>query len=108
MLGADEPASTRISSMVALPVRSSSLIISSERRLIESDMSSEFFLSAARASKVSGVFSQDFAPIFQESFKKLIDLTRYDHIRRLTCLARICSRDRKHAEFCARDVEGNL
>jgi hypothetical protein len=80
MLGADEPASARISSMVALPARSSSLIISSERRLIESDISLGFFLSAADAWKVSKLFSQDLAAIFQESFKKMIDLTRYDHI----------------------------
>jgi len=50
MLGADEPATASISSIVALPVRSKNLMISSERLLIDSDILPDFNLPAERGS----------------------------------------------------------
>jgi hypothetical protein len=61
--------------MVALPVRRSSLMMSSERWLIEVDISRGYFLSGSWLE-----LKPQMGGNFHDSFKRMIKQRSYDHI----------------------------
>ncbi len=78
MLGADEPATSRISSTVAEPVRRRNLMMSSQRGLSVSAISHRFYTFGAGKRKPERGFFERSVNIFGKSFKDLTNFFVYD------------------------------
>src|ERR1039458_2103232 len=78
MLGADEPATSRISSTVAEPVRSRNLMMSSQRGLSVSAISHRFYLFGEVKIKPKSDFFERSVNFFRKSLNELTNFFVYD------------------------------
>jgi hypothetical protein len=78
MLGAEEPATSRISSTEAVPVRRRNLIISSQRALSVSDISHRFYPLGGGKIKPEYELIRGIMNIFADLLKSLTNFIVYD------------------------------